>query len=63
MPLLGCSSCRTLVELAVPVLVERCANCGGVLLPASGVPLGVLEDEPTKPRAMPPRPPQPQTSV
>ena len=54
MPLLRCSSCRALVELARPVTVDRCGNCGGVLLP-SCVPQAVLEDEPTQPRANQPR--------
>lgn len=51
MPLLRCSSCRALVELARPVTVDRCANCGGVLLP-SDAPQAVLEDEPTRPRVL-----------
>jgi hypothetical protein len=54
MPLLRCSSCRALVELARPVTVDRCGNCGGVLLP-SAVPQVVHEDEPTRPRLFHPR--------
>jgi hypothetical protein len=52
MTLLRCSSCRALVELARPVLVDRCGNCGGVLLPSSllSVPQLVLEDDPTRRR-------------
>jgi hypothetical protein len=51
MTLLRCSSCRALVELARPILVDRCGNCGGVLLP-SCVPQVVLEDDPTRRRLM-----------